>query len=447
MIIYNDSLISNNNSIKVNLPSFPPVGWQPVGHNYEEQSRLRDISIVAAAWPETAEDNIPTVPCLSADGHLLVLSVAASRVRYGTSVTFMIVYSTDVKRVLPKTIPSDPIFPNKLSLWCIFSDGSVTPAYDYDQNYGNDRVSLIDCPLTSFASEELWKYKRTLRVYLASTTNKDRNIPILKAFVNVPKSSVDSRNTSQEFFVMCTSPLHNKADYIIQWIEFHRLVGFQKFVIYNTTDTNNRLLSIVNIYSKRNPGVVDIVQWNFSRLGLADVLSTRYFQVEALHDCLIRYGDQSHWLGMLDLDEYIVPLLPYKTIADYVHDTYGRRIIGSINLWSQFFCTNYTSVENNTNHLTIERFTYRAKDLFKSGREKYLYRPQFIQYLSIHHQVIGLSKQQPSNNHITLAHYASMNMLRSMPGCKVNEYVEDTSIRDRFANRTKTAIAVLMGRN
>ncbi|CAF1554010.1 unnamed protein product, partial [Adineta ricciae] len=58
----------------------------------------------------------------------------------------MIVYPTDVKRVLPKTIPSDPIFPNKLSLWCIFSDGSVTPAYDYDQNYGNDRVSLLDCP-------------------------------------------------------------------------------------------------------------------------------------------------------------------------------------------------------------------------------------------------------------------------------------------------------------
>ncbi|CAF4307123.1 unnamed protein product, partial [Rotaria sordida] len=39
--------------------------------------------------------------------------------------------------------------------------------------------------------------------------------------------------------------------------------------------------------------------------------------MEALHDCLIRYGDQSEWLGALDLDEYIVPLDPYQTMLDY----------------------------------------------------------------------------------------------------------------------------------
>ncbi|CAF1037827.1 unnamed protein product [Adineta steineri] len=431
--------------------SHPADGWKPVGHTIDEQNLLHDMSIVVAAWSENAEDNIPTVPCLSADGHLLVLSVSASRIRYGVSLTFVTVYPTDMKKVLPKNISSHPLSSNQQSLWCIFSDGSVTPVYTYDSKYGNDRASLLDCPLSQFANDQLWKLNQTIRVYLASTTTKDRKIPILKAFVKVPVVSITSSNSSQESFTLCTSPLHNKAKYLVQWIEFHRLVGFSKFIIYNTTDTDDYLSTIVNIYTQKYPGLVDVVQWNFSTLGLVDVLPTRYFQTEALHDCLIRYGDQSEWLGMLDLDEYIVPLPPYETIVDYVHANFGRRIIGSINLWSQFFCTKnasaYTSEENDTNRLTIERFTFSARNRHKSGREKYLYRPRFVLYLSIHHQIVGLSKQHPSEKHITLAHYATMSRLRTMPGCGTNGHVEDTSIRNRFVNRLKTAIATLMNKH
>ncbi|CAF5050427.1 unnamed protein product, partial [Rotaria sp. Silwood1] len=39
------------------------------------------MATTVAAWSKTAENNAPTVPCLSADSHLLVLSAGASRVR------------------------------------------------------------------------------------------------------------------------------------------------------------------------------------------------------------------------------------------------------------------------------------------------------------------------------------------------------------------------------
>ena len=422
-------------------------GWQPIGHTYEEQVRLRDMSTMIVAWPETAEDNVPTVPCLSADGHLLVLSVGASRVRYGVGLTFVMVYPDDVTTVLPKAISSRPLSAHRLSLWCIFDDGSMTPTYSFDSRYGNDRASLLDCALSQFANDQLWKYNQTLRVYLVSTTDLSRNVPILKAFVNVPKPIVNSPNSSYELLTLCTSPLHNKAKYLTQWIEFHRLVGFRKFVIYNTSDINDHLASVLSAYTRKYPNLIDVVQWNFSTLGLVDVLPRRYFQTEALHDCLIRYGDQTEWLGMLDPDEYIVPLHPYETVVDYIHYNFGRRIIGSINLWSQFFCTEvpdkYTSDENDTNRLTIERFTYRASRRYKSGREKYLYRPRFVQYLSIHHQIVGLSKQQSSEKHIALVHYATMDRLRTVPGCSPKQYVKDTDVQTRFANRVKNAIVSL----
>lgn len=422
-------------------------GWQLIGHTYEEQVHLRQISNNIVKWTETNETHVPIVPCLSADRHLLVLSAAASRVRYGYGLTFVMVCPSDVKATLPKNISSDPVSAHTLTLWCIFDDGSVTPAYSYDSYYGNDRASLLDCPLSSFAIDQLWKYNKTLRVHLASTRDQKRNVPILKAFINVPKFLVPSLNTSHEQLTLCTSPLHNSDKYLIQWIEFHRLMGFRKFAIYNTTDNNNHLSTVLNIYNRKYPNLVDIVQWNFSSLALTDVLSGRYFQTEALHDCLIRYGDQSEWLGMIDLDEYIVPSLPYETVLDYIHDSFGRRIIGSINLWSQFFCTEkvdkYTLEENDINRLTIERFTFRAPNLYKTGREKYLYRPRFVQYLSIHHQIVGLSKEEPFENRIILAHYVSMNSVRQMPGCDPNQYVNDTRIQDRFAERLKKEIKTL----
>ena len=91
-------------------PSYDDLyGWRPTGYTYEEQLRLQDFSIMIAAWPSYAEDHVSTVPCLSDDGHLLVLSVAASRIRYGTSITFMMVYPNDVQNVLPKNISTNPV--------------------------------------------------------------------------------------------------------------------------------------------------------------------------------------------------------------------------------------------------------------------------------------------------------------------------------------------------
>ncbi|CAF1405089.1 unnamed protein product, partial [Adineta steineri] len=104
----------------------------------------------------------------------------------------------------------------------------------------------------------------------------------------------------------------------------------------------------------------------------------------------------------------------------------------------------YTPEEKDTRRLTIERFIFRAPHEYKKGRKKYLYRPRFVQYLSIHNQIIGLSKEESSKYHITLAHYISMNYPRLMSGCNINEIVQDTNIRNRFAKRIKAAIAVLM---
>ena len=418
-----------------------------MGSTLDEQVRLRDLSRLVAGWSSHAEDNVPTVPCLSADGHLLVLSAGASRVRYGMSITFIMVYPNHAKAALPKDRMAKIVSLDSLNLWCIFDDGSVTPAYTRDHHDQYEPVSLLDCSTSLFASDELWRYGRTLQIHLVSITDKNQSTPILKAFVSVPTPPATLANSSRQLLTLCTSPLRDSSEYLLQWIQFHLLVGFRKFVIYNTTDTHQRLASIVEALNRKHPNLIDVVQWNFSPLHITDQEPLRYFQVEALHDCLIRYGDQSEWLGMLDLDEYVVPMPPYTTVLQYLHENFARRIIGSVNLCSQFFCTKaaneYSAEEKNTSHLVIERFTLRAPDLFKDGRQKYLYRPRFVQHLSIHRQVFGLQMVEPSPKSIMLAHYFSMTRLRTIKGCAPTQYVNDTSIRDRFAERVKRALQML----
>ena len=92
---------------------------------------------------------------------------------------------------------------------------------------------------------------------------------------------------------------------------------FRKIVVYNNAEPHQRLVPIIVLLNEKHPDLVDEVQWNFHALALTDVLSIHYFQIEASDDCLIRYGDQSDWLGMLDLDEYMVPHPPYTTVLQY----------------------------------------------------------------------------------------------------------------------------------
>ncbi|CAF3530544.1 unnamed protein product [Adineta steineri] len=113
----------------------------------------------------------------------------------------------------------------------------------------------------------------------------------------------------------------------------------------------------------------------------------------------------------------------------------SRHVKLGINLYIDANQNTYTPEEKDTNHLTIERFSFCARNVYKSGRENYLYRPRFIQYPSIHQQLIGLFKEQPIENHITLAHYSSMSQPRTMPGCGFNETVENTNIRNRSGDR------------
>lgn len=90
----------------------------------------------------------------------------------------------------------------------------------------------------------------------------------------------------------------NEAHYIEEWIAYHRLIGVEKFFLYDndtTDDTNARLRPHVE------SGLVEIMPW-------PHFLSHTNTQAAAYAHAISRLAGRYDWLSMIDIDEFLVPV-------------------------------------------------------------------------------------------------------------------------------------------
>ena len=87
--------------------------------------------------------------------------------------------------------------------------------------------------------------------------------------------------------------MKNEGPYLKEWIEFHKLVGVQKFYLYDN-DSNDDTRQILDEYIK--DGTVDYTFFPGQKM-----------QLPAYNDCIEKHKNETKWLAVIDLDEYIVP--------------------------------------------------------------------------------------------------------------------------------------------
>lgn len=86
----------------------------------------------------------------------------------------------------------------------------------------------------------------------------------------------------------------NEAPFLKEWIEYHRLIGVEHFYLYNNFSTDN-YMAILSPYIEKD--VVTLIDWPISGNDNA--------QNKAYTDCLSKYRGETHWLAIIDLDEFI----------------------------------------------------------------------------------------------------------------------------------------------
>ncbi|MCX5924765.1 MAG: glycosyltransferase family 92 protein [Candidatus Dependentiae bacterium] len=142
----------------------------------------------------------------------------------------------------------------------------------------------------------------------------------------------------------------NEARFLKEWIEFYKLIGVQKFYLYDHKSTDN-YKEVLDPYIKSGES--------------------------AYNDCLKKVRGKVKWLAVLDIDEFLFPtqhdnlLMALKNYESYA---------GVCVSWLQFGTSNVDKVPDNK--LMIESLTMRATSI--DYRVKSIVQPDRIIKLGNH---------------------------------------------------------------
>ena len=167
----------------------------------------------------------------------------------------------------------------------------------------------------------------------------------------------------------------NEKPYIIEWLAYHRLVGFDKFFIADniSDDGSTELLKSLDA-----AGLITRVPF--------PTIDGKGPQVPAYNKILKKYGSQVDLLAFIDADEFIVP-----ATGDSVRPSLEKLVmdetVGAVGVnWSIYGSSGHMEFVDKP---VIERFTYRARKTTGVNRHiKTLVKPAFCEKMLNPHKAV-----------------------------------------------------------
>lgn len=93
----------------------------------------------------------------------------------------------------------------------------------------------------------------------------------------------------------------NEAPHFKEWVEYHRMLGVDYFLMYDDESTDN-WREVLNPYIRE--GLVEVIDWSKQHVNQVP----RIAQIKAFRDGLRRLEGKAKWLMPIDLDEFVLPM-------------------------------------------------------------------------------------------------------------------------------------------
>ncbi|MBT1445356.1 glycosyltransferase [Shewanella sp. JM162201] len=165
----------------------------------------------------------------------------------------------------------------------------------------------------------------------------------------------------------------NEHPYIIEWLAFHRLMGFDRFYIADneSDDGSSELLSALH-----HAGLITCLRFPTPKDSAP--------QLPAYNRLLNTYGRELDWLAFIDADEFIVPE-PGWSVRDVLAPLSKDPQVGAIGMnWAVFGSSGQQKAGP---ELVTERFTQRAlKSLGVNRHIKTLVKPGSCRFMKNPHK-------------------------------------------------------------
>ena len=141
----------------------------------------------------------------------------------------------------------------------------------------------------------------------------------------------------------------NETPYIKEWILYHKLVGVEKFYIYDNESNDNLKETLVPYIED---GLVDYIYYPGFKM-----------QVMAYKDAVEKHKMETKYLGFIDLDEFVIPVRNEKLVEvlDEIMSL-NKNAAGVAVNWKMYGSSGFLEKQEG---LVIENYRYRARDDFK----------------------------------------------------------------------------------
>lgn len=131
---------------------------------------------------------------------------------------------------------------------------------------------------------------------------------------------------------VCTI-FQNDADYLKEWIEFHKIQGVKHFYLYNNNSKDDFQEVLKPYITKKE---VTLIEWPYT-YEEGEHGAWLKIQRNAYMDCIDRFGTNANWLAFIDTDEFLFSPKG-KTLNHYLkqYKNYGGICVNWLNFGTSY---------------------------------------------------------------------------------------------------------------
>lgn len=157
------------------------------------------------------------------------------------------------------------------------------------------------------------------------------------------RATLRAKKETFPHYLCIAAVARDEGRYFKEWIDYHRLVGVEKFFIFDNQSTDNTR-EVLQPYIDAG-----IVEYHYVE-GDGIQNQVNYFAVSHARD-------KTKWLAVIDLDEFIMPIAD-KTIPEFLH-RFSPRTAQIFLRWCLYGSSGHIKRPEG---LVIENYKYRKRD-------------------------------------------------------------------------------------
>ena len=218
--------------------------------------------------------------------------------------------------------------------------------------------------------------------------------------------------------IIMSTIVKNEDNYLLQWINYHMSLGVTRFIIYDNS-TNNTLSKLLETYILNK--TVLLFRWSYpyrrAISGISGQTTQQNHSVYAFQN--------SKYIGLLDIDEYVNPQQNYMNINDLFNgiikmNDIDTSTISGFKLLNKFF--------HNPNNMPVDGYNflkiYNCEKVSSIGHEKNFVIPKNVKVFAVHMVTLGKPIYSVDDKLAYFNHYYFLN--KTNRGKNNTNLIDDT---------------------